>query len=269
MNPPSIAAAREAARQQALVALLFAPQPRADAPPTLGVRQRGARWAEGLAAYRGNGHEHARLALRAQFPTVLAMLGDDAFDTVAVRHWLARPPRRGDLAWIGEDFADTLAEQGALRDWPWLVDSARLDWALWHVQRDPSAALQAEDLQRLATQPPQTLRLHLAPGARLIASDWPIVTLWQLHRDPEPDALACRNALQQGGQTAWVWCLGWQPCAEAIAPSAAHWMHALQTAPTLDAALAACNDDFDLAAWLHRAVQQGWIAAVEPLPTPD
>ncbi len=269
MNAPMSATAHEAARQQALVALLFAPQPQADAPPTLGVRQRGASWAEGLAAYRGNGREHARLALRAQFPTILAMLGDDAFDTVAVRHWLARPPRRGDLAWVGEDFADTLAEQSALRNWPWLADSARLDWALWDVQRYPSAALRAEDLQRLATQPPQTLRLRLAPGAQLIASNWPIVTLWQLHRAAAPDAQACRDALQLGEQTAWVWRLGWQPCAEAIAPIVAHWMHALQTAPTLEAALAACDEDFDLAAWLHRAVQQGWIAAVEPLRMPD
>lgn len=260
------ATAREAARQQALVALLFAPQAAPGAPAALGVRQSGGRWTEGLAAYRGNGREHARVALRAQFPTVLAMLGEEAFDAVAARHWLARPPRRGDLAWVGEDFADTLAEQDELRPWPWLADSARLDWALWDLQRQPQPALQPADLQRLAELPPSTLRLRLAPGARLLASDWPIVTLWQHHRAPAPDARACRDALQQGAQTAWVWRTGWQAQAVALPPTTARWMQALQTLPALEPALQAADDAFDLAAWLQQAVQQGWIDAVDALP---
>lgn len=260
------ATAREAARQQALVALLFAPQAAVGAPTALGVQQSGGRWRDGLAAYRGNGREHARVALRAQFPTVLAMLGEEAFDAVAARHWLARPPRRGDLAWMGEDFADTLAAQEELHPWPWLADSARLDWALWDLQRQLQPALEPADLQRLAALPPDTLRLRLAPGALLLTSDWPIVTLWEQHRAPVPDAQACSDALQQGGQTAWVWRAGWQANAVALPYTTARWMQALQTLPTLEHALQAVEDAFDLAAWLQQAVQQGWIDAVDALP---
>ena len=260
------ATAREAVRQQALVALLFAPPAAVGAPTALGVQQSGGRWRDGLAAYRGNGREHARVALRAQFPTVLAMLGEEAFDAVAERHWLARPPRRGDLAWMGEDFADTLAAQEELHPWPWLADSARLDWALWDLQRQPQPALEPADLQRLAALPPDTLRLRLAPGARLLASDWPIVTLWEQHRAPVPDAQACSDALLQGGQTAWVWRAGWQAHAVALPHTTARWMQALQTLPTLEHALQAVEDAFDLAAWLQQAVQQGWIDAVDVLP---
>lgn len=257
---------REAARQQALVALLFAPQAMAERPSALGVKQFGARWAEGLAAYRGNGREHARVALRAQFPTVLAMLGEPTFDTLAARHWLARPPRRGDLAWVGEDFADTLAEQRDLQAWPWLADSARLDWALWNVLHARPAALRADDLQRLACEPPQRLRLRLAPGTRLVASRWPIVSLWRLHRAEAPDVVACRDALQGMGEIAWVWREGWQARAEVCAADTQQWLLALQQAPTLEHALQAIDDgDFDPAAWLQQAVRHGWIDTVGPV----
>lgn len=270
MNAPRLQAARarEAARQQVLVSLLFAPQAAARAPAALGVQQCGDRWAEGLAAYRGNGREHARMALRAQYPTVLAMLGEQAFDTLAARHWLARPPRRGDLAWVGEDFDATLAEQPELGDWPWLPDSARLDWALWAVMHATPAALQEADLQRLASEPPQHLCLRLAPGTRLVASRWPIVRLWQLHHAEHPDAAACRDALHGLGETAWVWRSGWQAQAEACPADTALWLRALQTAPTLEHALQAVDDTgFDPAAWLHQAVQHGWIDALETAQT--
>lgn len=273
MNAPlaAQARAREAERQRAFVALLFAPQPAPDGPAELAVQQRGERWAEGLAAYRGNGREHARIALRTQFPTVLAMLGEQAFDALVVRHWLARPPRRGDLAWVGEDFADTVAEQIELGDWPWLAYSARLDWALWAVLHAAPAALREDDLQRLASEPPHRLRLRLAPGTHLLASRWPIVSLWQLHRAEQPDVAACRAALQGRGETAWVWRDGWQARAEVCPDDTASWLRALHTAPTLEHALQAVEESsFDPAAWLQQAVQHGWIDAIETVPcAPD
>ena len=81
-----------------------------------------------------------------------------------------------------------------------------------------------------------------------------------------PDAQACSDALQQGGQTAWVWRAGWQAHAVALPHTTARWMQALQTLPTLEHALQAADEAFDLAAWLQQAVQQGWIDAVDVLP---
>lgn len=82
---------REAHRQQQLLDSLFAPgvaQPH-DALPG---------WS------RGNAASHASDTMRAQYPTVLAMLGAQAFDSLAAMHWLARPQTRGDLA-QGHQFA--------------------------------------------------------------------------------------------------------------------------------------------------------------------
>lgn len=256
---------REAQRQRSLLAALFAPQSTAVPADELAVCQRGARWQAGLSAYRVNGVAHAVDALRAQFPSVLAMLGEQAFEAVCIRHWRSHPPRQGDLAWVGAEFPQTLAGQHELLPWPWLVDCARLDLAVWQVLFEPPAGLKHDDLRRLATDDPMQLHMRLAPGTRLLASAWPIVTLWRLHREPEPDASALRAALQQPGETAWVWREGLQTKCTALSPFDAQWLSALQIKATLAAALDAVPEEFDLAAWLHLAVAHGWLDGVEDL----
>lgn len=261
---------QELQRQQALVQALFAAQPSAEPDARLQAWEQGATWQAGLAAYRGNGLEHARAALRTFFPTLLAMLGEEAFGAVCVRYWHALPPQVGDLARIGERLPDFVALQPELKPWPWLADSARLDLALWDVLFEAPAALCPDDLHRLAENDPATLRLRLVPGTRRIDSPWPIVTLWQLHQEPQPQADALRDACSRGAETAWVWRDALQ--AHCLAADAGHarWLRALALAPTLDAALDVLPDDFDLADWLRRAAAQGWISAIESInPTPN
>ena len=267
----SAASQAEAQRQRALLTALFAPQATATPDPALGLRQQGAAWDAGLAAYRGNGLAHATNALRTQFPTVLAMLGGAAFDAVCARHWRRRPPLLGDLAWVGGEFPQTLAEQDDLQPWPWLADCARLDLALWQVLFDPPAAFGERDLRMLAEGDPALLRLRLAQGTRLLESPWPVVTLWHVHRQAQPDPEALRAAMRQPGEAAWVWREGLQTqCAE-LAPEEARWLRALRTRPTLGGALNAVADDFDIGAWLQTAVSHGWldgVAAVARAVTP-
>ena len=257
--------AAEALRQQTLLQALFAPLPGAAPPAALGVSQQGARWAAALAAYRANGLEHARSALRAQFPTVLAMLGEAAFDAVAARYWLAQPPRVGDLAHVGGAFPECLQVQAELAPWPWLADSARLDLALWQVLFAAPARLAEEDLRRLAAIDPAQLRVVLATGTRLLESRWPVHQLWLLHQTPQPDADALRAALRQPGETVWVWREALQAHCRALPPTAAQWLHALDAGALADA-LQNADAGFDVSAWLQQAVAHGWIDHVELLP---
>lgn len=256
---------REALRQRCLLEAVFAAQPQLAPTAMLAMRQDRAQWRAGLAAYRANALAHATNALRAQFPTVHAMLGSESFDAVCIRHWRSRPPRQGDLAWAGTDFPQTVCDHEDLRPWPWLGDCARLDLALWAVLFEPPAALEKADLDRLITNDPQRLRMQLAPGNRLIASAWPIVTLWQMHREAEPDRAALEAALQQCGETAWVWREGLQAQCVALGPTHAQWLRALQVHPTLKAALDATPEDFDAIAWLQAAVRHGWLQAVSAI----
>ena len=131
--------------------------------------------------------------------------------------------------------------------------------------RAAGRSLEKADLERLITDDPQRLRMQLAPGSRLIASAWPIVTLWQMHREAEPDRAALEAALQQCGETAWVWREGLQAQCVALGPTHAQWLRALQVHPTLKAALDATPEDFDAIAWLQAAVRHGWLQAVSAI----
>ena len=254
--------AREARRQQALLRALFAAAAPTEPPPALGTSQSGPQWAASLAAYRGNAAAHAAASLAASHPTVRAMLGGDAFATIARRHWHCRPPRRGDLACAGVGFAATLAAEPQLRQWPWLADCARLDWARWEVQFDALAAFGAADLELLTDADPAALTLRLAPATRLIASRWPVHALWQAHAAPDPSVAELRAALDAGPQTVWAWCTGWTVGQRCVDAAEARWLRDLSAGRTLGAAMDAAPADFDVAAWLRAAVTQGWLDGV-------
>lgn len=253
----------ETLRQQQLLAAIFTPQFPGEPSSDLHLLQPEQTWPAGIAAYRGNGLGHATAALRIQFPTILAMLGNTAFEAVCVRHWRTRPPEQGDLAKVGNSFAQTITEIEELTPWPWLTDCARLDWAHWHVLFDPPTRLTEMDLNRLITTEPTALRIHLATGTRLISSPWPIVTLRQLHHLPETDSQALQTTLQQPGEHAWVWREDFEAHYKAIATSEAAWISALQSCSTLDAAFDATPGEMDVSAWLHNATIHGWIDHVE------
>lgn len=254
---------REAQRQRLLVEAIFAPPSPTPPAPAIGLSPQKHPGAVEIAAYRRNGLAHATAALQIQYPTVLAMLGEEAFAAVCARYWRRCPPIVGDLAQVGEEFPEGLAAEPELVPWPWLADSARLDRALWQVIWAAPANPQPADLSRLATIDPVFLRLRLAEGTRLVSSRWPIVTLWNLHRAPVPDIPALQAALQQPGETGWVWREGMQAQCTCVAAAEAQWLQALQDSSTLAAALVAAPEEFDVAVWLHEAVKRRWMATVD------
>lgn len=265
--PPS-----EAQRQRELIEAIFAPQ--APDTPCAGARQSGERWRAGLAAYRGNGGAHAGNALRVQFPTVLAMLGNGTFDALCAHYWRSCPPRRGDLAWVGEEFPAFIGTLEALRNWPWLADSARLDWTVWQMSGAPPARFSEDDLRHLIDGNPGTLSLRLSASVRRLPSAWPILTLYEAHCTAQPDWEAVTQAVtQHRAQTAWIWQphgdFAARPAVEPLDPATDRWVAALDAGQTLDAALDSAGEGFDFAAWLEQAIRHGWLDAVVDMPAPS
>ena len=262
----------EAQRQRELIDAIFSPQ--AKATSCADARQSGARWRAGLAAYRGNGRTHACNALRVQFPTVLAMLGAETFDALCAHYWHNCPPRRGDLAWVGEELPAFIGTLETLAEWPWLADCARLDWAVWQIAAAAPAKFSGDDLRRLIDGDPGTLALRLSPSVRRLSSTWPVVTLYEAHHVTHPDWEAVTWAIAQGhAQTAWVWRshddLAAAPAVEVLDAASERWIAALDAGHTLDIALDAAGERFDFTAWLEQAIRQGWLDAVFDTPAPS
>lgn len=260
----------EAQRQRELVDAIFAP--RAQDIPCAHVQQSGTRWQAGLAAYRGNGRAHACNALHVQFPTVLAMLGSEAFDTLCAGYWHTCPPRRGDLAWVGEELPAFIKTLESLDEWPWLADCARLDWVVWQISAAAPAQFSEDDLRHLIDGDPGTLFLKLSANTRRLASAWPIHTLHEAHHVTHPDWDTVAGAIaKKCAQTVWIWRphgdLAAPPVVELLDAATERWVAALDAGHTLDAALDSAGDTFDFAAWLEQAVRQGWLDGVVDRPS--
>jgi len=181
--------------------------------------------AQGLAAYSGNAAATAERALRARFPTVAALLGESACALLARAHWRQHPPQRGDLAQWGATLPDAIAQDPQLASEPYLADVARLDEAVFQAAGAADAVPDPDSLLRCATLPPERLRLWAPPGAALLRSPHPVVSIWRAHHDPldldDPFA-PVRQALAHGqGETAWVWRQGWAVRVTALDPAAA------------------------------------------------
>jgi len=195
-----IGSGREAQRQQALVAALFAPV-RADAAALLPACQAAGDAqirAAGLGAYRGNARAVAARALAAAFPVTWQLLGDAA-DDAAVHLWRSTPPTSGDLAQWGAAFPDWLAAQSSLREFPQLVACARLEWAVHQSEAAADALTDIDSLALLETVDAQQLVIELRPAVRLVAGVPGFVEVWQ-QRDLRADgqhahAVVARPAL--------------------------------------------------------------------------
>lgn len=136
-----------------------------------------------------------------------AVLGDSAFERVALAYIAAHPPTTRSLRWYGDQFEAHLAAHHA--DQPAHAEMARLDWALRKAFDGPDAdALDASTLGELPPDAWATLRLVPVPTTELLVLRHNTVAVWQaLDDDDTPPALAA-----SGVDIDWlVWRKGLQP----------------------------------------------------------
>ncbi len=163
----------------------------------------------GLEVYRHAYTARLIAALRDNYLVLHRVMGDEAFDALALRYLQAHPSRTPSIRWFGHALADFMATDEDLPH-PCFADFARMDWALRGAFDAADAqTLRAEDLTGLL--PEQSFCLH--PSARLVALDWAIEAAWRALRQaitdeaaddpqlPQPEAqahllLAWRHALE-------------------------------------------------------------------------
>ncbi len=255
-----------AAQQQALLDALFARPQRCaqDRLSTLLIPDA----TRGLAAYAAHGHALAERALQAAYPVLAEFIGHENFSPLARDFWHAHPPHSGDLSRWGETLAEWLASLPALADEPCLPDLARVEWALHHAASAADGSADLTSFQRLTQEDPKGLGLRLAPGAALIRSRWPVVSLVQAHREHSPSLAEAAQRLNDGvAECALVWRQGLRPRVSACTPAEARWLEALIAGASLPDALEGVADpSFDLGSWLPNAVQQGQVLGAISVP---
>lgn len=146
----------------------------------------------GFAVYRNTTPSALIEVLRASYPVVRQLLGDEAFDGTAFEFTRAHPPGHAILLDYGAGFARFLAGQPwVAEELPYLPDVAEVERLRAEALNAPDApALSLSDSSRLGTDAWPTLRLPLHPAARFAWLRTPAVTIWEAHQRDDFDNLA-------------------------------------------------------------------------------
>ena len=162
------------------------------------IRPNGLTQAQRLAVYRNNTFLGLADALRDGYPVLNRLVGDGFFNGLARAYIALHPPQSGCLLEYGDHFPAFVAEYPPAQGLPYLPDVARLEW-LWQVAFHEADA-DGLDLSALAAVPVERqegLRLRLHPTARLMASDYPVLRIWEANQ--EGFAGDDRISLEEGG----------------------------------------------------------------------
>ncbi len=213
----------------------------------------------GLTVYRNNVFQNYRNALRDTYPVIERLVGAEFFLQAVDAYIRTTPSTSGDVHDYGENF------DAFLRDYPgasalvYLPDVAALEWAVHRAYHAAASdSLDISQLADIAEDAHSDLRFTLHPACRLIASPWPVLTIWRVN---QPDYASEQTVdLALGGECALVMRRGEkvEPASLSVAEHVA--LAAFQAGASLEGALeAALAQDaaFDLGAFLQYHVLTG------------
>jgi hypothetical protein len=132
---------------------------------------------QAFAVYRNTSARGIVEALRAAYPTVDMLVGDEMFTQVAFDYRREHPPLGSVLSDYGRAFPAYLSTQPWTCELPYLADVASLDW-LW---LESFLAAEAPAMPRNMSG---SGRIALHPATRFVWLTSPAMTIWQAHRDP-------------------------------------------------------------------------------------
>lgn len=120
-----------------------------------------------------------RDALAEDFPKTAAVTGGARFHNLITDYLLARPSTSWTLRDAGTAMPGFLATHPLGKEFPFLADLARLEWArIEAFDEADSEAITRETITALSTERMQTLRLGLVPACRLLDLSWSVAPAW-------------------------------------------------------------------------------------------
>jgi hypothetical protein len=216
-----------------------------------------------FAVYRNNVVVSLSRALRAAYPATARIVGD-AFFAAAARIYVAgRLPERPALMTYGGEFPEFLDGFPPAQRHPYLSNVARLERArLIAYHAADTAPLEPNRLAAFAPEELTGLRLVVAPGAAVIRSRYPVVTVWMMNSGLKEPARVDFSVAED----ALVSRRGIEVQVRLLRPGAAVFLQAVLAGRTLAEAAGQALTDvpaFDLAASLSDAMAAGVFVGVQ------
>lgn len=133
--------------------------------------------------------------MRAAYPSVLAIMGQENFDRVARNFIACHPPASAIMQHYGQAFPEFLEGFKPLAKSPFLKDvaTAEMNWLKAYHARDADI-LTGEELQSLEGDAVMEVRLQPHPAQHVIKSDFPVFDLFEARTTwPKPGISLARS----------------------------------------------------------------------------
>lgn len=152
-----------------------------------------------LQVYRNNTFANLTDALAAVYPVIQRLVGVEFFEYTADCFIRRYPPGSGNLHDFGGELAEFLRTFEPAAGLIYLPDVARLEWA-WHeaFHAADAAPLATARLAQVSPEKYDALVFQLHPSARLLASEYPVLRIWEVNQPDFVGDAAVR--LDQGGE---------------------------------------------------------------------
>lgn len=220
----------------------------------------------GLKIYRNNLAMTALRSLSISYPVIHKMIGEQALYVLVKRLIEIELPSTGDWADWGKGLSHVL-EQSELHDeHPYLTDIAKLEWAFLLASRSGFADLDIDSLALLKDDNVEAVKVLLNSSLMLIASDFPLYSLWRLHRSATQNRLPTRDelthALNSGESGYYLVCQSINgPKVVTITRDYFDWITAVQSGSNIGQLLDAFPD-FNFSTWLSDSIMNGWLSSL-------
>lgn len=212
-----------------------------------------------FAVYRNNVTLSLIRVLEAAFPCIQKLVGEEFFRAMAGEFARRHPPTTRIMMLYGTDFPDFLASFPPVAHLGYLPDVARLEQAIREAYHAVDTTPMTPD--QLGNLPPETLALaplRLSPALRLIASDWPILSIWRANMAGGP-------APGMAAEAVLVTRPLMDPEPVLLPTGGAEVLRALQAGQGLATAALAGGADFDLPGFLGILITGGALVGLDTI----
>ena len=143
-------------------------------------------------------------ALRANYPSVEGLVGEERFPALA-RPWVeAHPPGTASLVEYGDGFPQHLRNTRDMHGLDWLASFATLDraWTEVYFSEDAGGDHASHDSVRCDAEALMNLRGRLSPRVRLVSLDHRVLDVWSRLRQ---GGIGARVEIRRAAQHVLVW----------------------------------------------------------------
>ncbi len=224
------------------------------------LRDRGVPVATRLLIYQNAYRGRLIEALKLNYPVLRLVMGDEAFDVMALRFVDEHPSRRRSIRWFGEYLETFLRAAPDCLAHPALFDLARLEWALCLAfDAADTPVLAADALGHISADAWSELVFRLHPSVHLLELDWEIEPTLQALIDDETSETEAPVYSPHGSV---VWRMGLGPRWRVLSIAELECLRAIEAGRNFAALceLSASHTDARSAASNIAQLLQGWVA---------